>query len=259
MTNALQTTQNGQEMSWEVQEKALIQGDLRTLSSAGRVEYYLMVCKSLGLNPLTKPFEYIDLKGLKLYATRNCADQLASIRKINLQILSEQFSPDGKMYIVKVRATLPDKRSTDSTGVVAVGGLQGEAYANALMKAETKAKRRAVLSLCGLSWMDETEVETVPGARPVSVNIDTGEILDAPQAQRGQVDVAAVKNQMLDLLQVGKDRNMSKIDLEDECMRLSEKPIRSLTFEERDNFIEYVKSLPVKATEPVPAGADEPF
>jgi hypothetical protein len=198
MTNALQTTQNGQEMSWEVQEKALIQGDLRTLSSAGRVEYYLMVCKSLGLNPLTKPFEYIDLKGLKLYATRNCADQLASIRKINLQILSEQFSPDGKMYIVKVRATLPDKRSTDSTGVVAVGGLQGEAYANALMKAETKAKRRAVLSLCGLSWMDETEVETVPGARPVSVNIDTGEILDAPQAQRGQVDVAAVKNQMLD-------------------------------------------------------------
>jgi hypothetical protein len=176
-----------------------------------------------------------------------------------LQILSEQFSPDGKMYIVKVRATLPDKRSTDSTGVVAVGGLQGEAYANALMKAETKAKRRAVLSLCGLSWMDETEVETVPGARPVSVNIDTGEILDAPQAQRGQVDVAAVKNQMLDLLQVGKDRNYSKIDLEDECMRLSEKPIRSLTFEERDNFIEYVKSLPVKATEPVPAGADEPF
>jgi hypothetical protein len=29
------------------------------------------------------------------------------------------------------------------------------------MKAETKAKRRAVLSLCGLSFMDETEAETL--------------------------------------------------------------------------------------------------
>ena len=33
------------------------------------------------------------------------------------------------------------------------------------MKAETKAKRRVTLSICGLGMLDETEVETIPGAR----------------------------------------------------------------------------------------------
>jgi len=41
----------------------------------------------------------------------------------------------------------------------------GEALANALMKASTKAKRRLTLSLCGLGFLDETEVGTIPGAR----------------------------------------------------------------------------------------------
>ena len=35
------------------------------------------------------------------------------------------------------------------------------------MKAETKAKRRVTLSICGLGMLDETEVETVP--QPLSV------------------------------------------------------------------------------------------
>ena len=33
-----------------------------------------------------------------------------------------------------------------------------------MMKAETKAKRRATLSICGLGLLDETEVSTIPGA-----------------------------------------------------------------------------------------------
>jgi hypothetical protein len=36
--------------------------------------------------------------------------------------------------------------------------------ANALMKAETKAKRRVTLSICGLGMLDESEVESIPGA-----------------------------------------------------------------------------------------------
>ena len=35
------------------------------------------------------------------------------------------------------------------------------------MKAETKAKRRATLSICGLGLLDESEVETIPGAHAV--------------------------------------------------------------------------------------------
>jgi hypothetical protein len=50
-------------------------------------------------------------------------------------------------------------------GAVSLVGLRGEALANAIMKAETKAKRRATLSICGLGFLDETEIETIPDAR----------------------------------------------------------------------------------------------
>jgi hypothetical protein len=50
--------------------------------------------------------------------------------------------------------------------------------ANAMMKAETKAKRRLTLSLAGLGWMDETEVDTDPNAHRVRVDHATGELVD---------------------------------------------------------------------------------
>jgi hypothetical protein len=36
------------------------------------------------------------------------------------------------------------------------------------MKCVTKAKRRATLSLCGLGWLDETEIETIKDVKPVA-------------------------------------------------------------------------------------------
>src|SRR6202008_2665643 len=56
---------------------------------------------------------------------------------------------------------------------------KGEALGNALMKASTKAKRRATLSICGLGMLDETELETIPTAMPAHVDKDTGEV-EAP-------------------------------------------------------------------------------
>nr|MBA2706681.1 hypothetical protein [Gemmatimonadaceae bacterium] len=50
-------------------------------------------------------------------------------------------------------------------GVVTMGALKGDALANALMKAVTKAKRRVTFSICGLGTLDETELETIPGTR----------------------------------------------------------------------------------------------
>src|SRR4029077_13307885 len=54
----------------------------------------------------------------------------------------------------------------DATGAVSIKGLGGQLLANAYMKAETKAKRRGTLSICGLGWMDETEADSIPGAAP---------------------------------------------------------------------------------------------
>ena len=47
---------------------------------------------------------------------------------------------------------------------------------NAKLKAITKAKRRVTLSICGLGFLDETEIETIP-TRPHSqpAQIEAGE------------------------------------------------------------------------------------
>lgn len=268
MTNGLVpvTNTNGHEVSAEVQEKALIQGDLSKLSSAGRVEYYLSVCKSLGLNPLTKPFEYIDLRGLKLYATRNCTDQLASNRRINLSILSEQYSPDNKLYTVKVRAQTPDGRYTDSNGVVSIEGKRGDDYANAIMKAETKAKRRAVLSLCGLSWIDESELETVRNANPVQVNHDTGEIIDAPAPALAQPPVyvkMATEKQVQTIYRLGKQLGYTDEKVDKACVNRFGYPPAELAVNQAGEIITELmakvdeKRAVQQQPDPAPAPASE--
>lgn len=152
-------------------ERVIAQGDLGKLTLEQRTAYYQAVCESLGLNPLTRPFEYIMLQGrLTLYARRDAADQLRKLHGISVEIASRVKVDD--LYVVTARATDRSGRVDESIGAVAIGALKGEALANALMKCETKAKRRVTLSICGLGWTDETEVETIPQAQLVEVDQD---------------------------------------------------------------------------------------
>lgn len=148
-------------------EMALVSNDLSKLAPAERQSYYMATCQSLGLNHLTQPFQYINLSGkLTLYATRACTDQLRKINGVSLTVVAREKI--GDLYSVSVRAEDKTGRVDESTGVVTLSNLKGDALANALMKAETKAKRRATLSICGLGWLDETELETVSTATRVS-------------------------------------------------------------------------------------------
>jgi hypothetical protein len=145
----------------EVVEKVVLGNDLSELDAAQRAEYYAVVCRSLGLNPLTKPFEYLTLNGkLRLYALRDCADQLRRLHGISIYIANRERLSD--IYVVTARAKDRQGREDESTGAVPLGNLRGDALANALMKAETKAKRRVTLSIAGLGWLDETELDTLP-------------------------------------------------------------------------------------------------
>ena len=149
----------------EAIELALVEGDLSRLSSAQRRSYYLSVCQSLDLNPLTRPFEYLRLNGkLLLYAKKDCTDQLRGRRGVSLDIVKRVV--ENGICEVTARATLDGRTDTD-VGAVFVDGLRGEALANAVMKAHTKAKRRVTLSICGLSIPDESEVETIRGAQAI--------------------------------------------------------------------------------------------
>lgn len=139
-------------------EETLLKGDLSSLDPEQRVKYYLKVCQSIGLNPMTRPLEYMTFQGkLVLYARKDCAEQLRKLHNVSLKIVGKEKIED--VLIVTSLATMPDGRSDESTGAVFLGRATGEALANAYMKAETKAKRRVTLSICGLGFLDETEVE----------------------------------------------------------------------------------------------------
>ena len=167
---------NQQDMSATVMESVLLMGDLSKLQPTDRVRYYKAVCDSLHLNPLTKPFDYINLNGkLTLYAKKDCTDQLRAIHGISITFPAREVI-EG-CYVVTARAMNPAGRGDESTGAVAIDGLKGEARANALMKAETKAKRRVTLSICGLGFPDESEIDSIPNARRVDVD-DNGNIID---------------------------------------------------------------------------------
>lgn len=189
MSTALATTKLD-----EAIEQTLAMGDLRKLSATQRVAFYNATCRSLGLNPLTRPFEFIDLSGkLTMYAKRDCTDQLRRIHDVSLTIVSRE-TVDG-IYIVTARATMPGGRTDESTGAVDIEGFKGEKRANAYMKAETKAKRRVTLSIVGLGILDESEVDSVPGARPVRVDAQTGEIAgEVVQTPSSPESAAAAEN-----------------------------------------------------------------
>ena len=167
-------------------ERVLVAGDLAGLNEAQRIEYYKAVCESLGLNPLTRPFEYLRLNGrLVLYATRAAADQLRAIHGVS--IVDVRIEQKDDLVIVTVRGRTRDGREDVEVGAVSVAGLRGDALANAQMKALTKAKRRLTLSLAGLGWLDETETDSVPGAQRVSEPQPVTALPDEVHALRQQL------------------------------------------------------------------------
>jgi len=182
-------------------EEILVHGNLEKLTPAQRLDYYTVTCKSLGLNPLTKPFQYIRLNGkLTLYASREATDQLRRIHGISTQITDTKMIDES--YMVTARAYNSEGRQEESVGVVPLTGLRGDAHANALMKAETKAKRRATLSFCGLGMLDESESDTIAGAEVNIVDVDTGEFYQPAPTPRKQAQPPAGKVEVVEAVPV---------------------------------------------------------
>ena len=162
----------------EMLENVLVNGDLARLSAPQRLDYYRQVCQSMGLNPLSKPFDYINLNGkLTLYAKKDATDQLRKINGVSIDDVQQDF--EGDLIIVTVKGSDREGRRDVEMGVVNKNEMRGN-VGNAMMKAMTKAKRRLTLSLCGLGWLDESEVETIPDAKPVIVD-NNGEIIGQPK------------------------------------------------------------------------------
>lgn len=155
----------------ELLEKVILLQDLSGLTPIEKVNYLNSVCLTTGLNPLTKPIQIMKFQGKEIpYFTKDATEQLRKINKVSITNLETKLH-DGGLYVVTAHASTPDGRQDSSTGAIVIGGLKGDALANAMMKAETKAKRRVTLSICGLGFIDECEVDSIPGAKKVDVQV----------------------------------------------------------------------------------------
>lgn len=145
-------------------ESLALRGDLSGLKPEEKAIYYKQLCDRLGLDATTKPFDILKLNGKEvMYPTKGATDQLARIHNVNRRIIEEKEMRG--VYIVTCEASLPNGRCEQSKGVVTIENAKGDALCNSIMKAETKAKRRATLSILGLAMLDESELETIPANR----------------------------------------------------------------------------------------------
>jgi len=176
MTTELATT-NGQAVDPSIVQSLVLNADLGGMSKAQQVDYYVGLCKRLNLDPYTRPFILVNLQGkLVMYATRAATQQLARNFNISTAITGREWMKDEGLYVVTVRATLPNGTATENIGAVNIKGLGGDNLSNAMMKAVTKAQRRAVLSLVGLGMMGEDEAEDVPTTKAEQIDLDAVEV-----------------------------------------------------------------------------------
>jgi hypothetical protein len=174
-------------------DDVVARGDLSKLTPEQRVVHYHNVCASLGLNPSTEPFGYITLNGkLRLYAKRDACDQLRKLNGISVTVVDRTVT--GDMLTVHVRAVDKTGRHDEDFGVVSIAGLRGESAANAMMKAVTKAKRRVTLSIAGLGFNEEGELEGLMPLPPSTPNPQfTGTYASPPSdAQRRNPQLGTV-------------------------------------------------------------------
>lgn len=151
-----------QSLSPEIVASIILTGDISKLNAIQKVQYYNSICTRVGVDPATVPFKYIKLSGKEtLYAGREAMQQLSKLHKVSHRIVARELNKENGIYTVICNASIGE-RQTESIGAVFVNGLKGNDLANAIMKAETKSKRRATFDLLGLGMLDETEVETIP-------------------------------------------------------------------------------------------------
>jgi len=173
MTDKALVPKGGEELG----VKLFLAGDFSSLNDGEKAKVMLALCETYGLNPLTRPFMILrqNVRGPQgwdtketLYATKAVTDQLRMQHRLS-DTIAELRIDEGLIW-AKARIVDAEGRITEDVGIVPVPSgerVSAEDRANAIMKAVTKAKRRATLAHVGLSMLDETEVETIPNASVV--------------------------------------------------------------------------------------------
>jgi len=142
--------------------RAQLHGDWKGVSDADKVRHAVAICKALDIPTPLNPFKFITMNGKDvLYATKEAAELLAERNKISVNILNKYLDREQNLYVVEVRAAMPNGRTFDNLAAMSVAGKVGDIRANIMMKTVSKAIRRVVFSAVGLSVLDDDDIESM--------------------------------------------------------------------------------------------------
>lgn len=187
-------------------ESIVTTGDISKLTAAQKTTYYRRRCESLGLDPASKPFDVLKLSGKEvLYMNRGGTDQLAKIHRVSRRITEGPCCKtiEGvKVAYAKCEATTPDGRVEE-----VVATLPWSDPAMILMKVDTKARRRATLSITGAAALDESEIDDIPArerahVKPISVTVTVDDPDELPEPLQRLVDDIASLGTTLTVAQI---------------------------------------------------------
>jgi len=170
--------------------------DLSRLSRSKQNQIYIEACERLGLNPLSFPLDLIKSRnGSTLMINEIGASQLRAKHGISITVKSHELLPYQEtitdpetraektvtryLAIVTVTATCGD-RVEEATGAVEAFGAMMRS--NALKKAETQARRRATLAMCGQGWAKPRRKSQ---AHPVQIPV---KISQQPEPELVEID-----------------------------------------------------------------------
>ncbi len=141
-------------------------GDLGMLPEQEKDKVLIKMCEHYCLDPVLRPFILIKLNGKEVwYPTRSATDQVAARFNLTREVIEikeniergilecrVRISSEGSGRVETCIAAVPIiEFGRDQGGKIVGHIMKGEAYANALMKVETKAKRRATLGWLGIA------------------------------------------------------------------------------------------------------------
>ncbi len=136
--------------------------DLSALNEIEQNKWAIEVCEKYKMDILMCPISFIpNPKTNKIipYLNRAGSEQLIFNHKMKVTVSDPTFV--NGICIVKSTVIMPNGVINENIGCVSIDGKKGEELGNCIMKATTKAKRRAVIGAVGLGLLDELEVEDI--------------------------------------------------------------------------------------------------
>lgn len=224
-----------QKIPASVLNKFLQTGDVISFTDEQKLLIMQMLCEKYGLDPVTRPLDLIKMPQSNntpareiVYLTANGCELIAAKWKMSFKIKEKGIDKDAGVAYFVLEGRIPETdRSDESTAYVQCVRKNiknepeyffGTDMANALMKCETKARRRLIKRLTGLDYIDEDDI-TRDDKKELDTQAKKNALSDAMNGIKNDtIDVEAAKEPEEEIELYDKTRPSHKIILKDVCV-----------------------------------------